>query len=84
MGGHWWSVVTVWVATLAAGVALALRGPVGAAAELGALVLAVAVVVAFVLQLVVADRVGFVARLTASVCGSLVIVVMTTALGLVR
>ena len=81
MGGHWWSVVTVWVATLAAGVALALRG---AAAELGALVLAVAVVVAFVLQLVVADRVGFVARLTASVCGSLVIVVVTTALGLVR
>lgn len=84
MGGHWWSVVTVWAATLAAALALALRGPVGAAAELATLVLAVAVVVAFVLQLVVADRVGFVARLTASVCGSFVIVVVTTALSLLR
>ena len=76
--------MTVWAATLLAGLALALGGPVGATAELATLVLAVAVVIAFVLQLVVADRVGFVARLTASVCGSLVIVVVTTALGLVR
>ena len=84
MGGHGWSVVTVWGATLVAALAVALVGPVGAAAELATLVLAVAVVVAFVLQLIVADRVGFVARLTASVCGSLLIVVVTTGIGLLR
>lgn len=84
MGGHWWSVGVVWAATLVAALALALGGPVGAAAELSTLVLAVAVVLSFVLQLVVADRIGFVARLTASVCGSFVIVVATTVIGLLR
>lgn len=84
MGGHWWSVGVVWAATLAAALALALNGPAGATAQLSTLILAVAVVLSFVLQLVVADRIGFVARLTASVCGSFVIVVATTVIGLLR
>lgn len=76
MNGHWWSVAAVWVATIAAAVVVgAVQRPAAVLAALP-LVLAGAVVVAFAVQLVVADRIGFVHRLTASASGAFAIVLV--------
>jgi hypothetical protein len=83
MNGHWWSIWVVWAATLAGAAALVIALP-GRALPLLPLLLAVALVAAFGLQLVVADRVGLVVRLTASACGSFVIVLVAALLALVR
>lgn len=83
MNGHWWSIWVVWAATLVAAAALVVALP-DRALPLLPLLLAVAVVTAFGLQLAVADRVGLVIRLTASACGSLVIVLVAALLALVR
>jgi hypothetical protein len=83
MNGHWWSIGVAWVVTLAGAAALIIGAP-GRALPLLPLLLALALVAAFGLQLVVADRVGLVVRLTASACGSLVIVLVAALLALVR
>ena len=83
MDGHRWSIWVAWAATLVAAAALVLVLPDRAPALLP-LLLALSVVAAFGLQLVVADRVGLVARLTASACGSLAIVLLAALLALVR
>lgn len=83
MNGHWWSIWVAWGATLAGAAAL-VAGLPDRALPLLPLLLAVALVAAFGLQLVVADRVGLVSRLTASACGSLAIVLVAALLALVR
>jgi hypothetical protein len=83
MNGHWWSIWTAWAITLAAAAVLVIALP-GRALPLLPLLLAVALVAAFGLQLAVADRVGLVVRLTASACGSLVIVLVAALLAAVR
>jgi hypothetical protein len=83
MNGHWWSVVAAWVVTVAGAAALVIALPDRALALLP-LLLALTIVVAFVLQLVVADKVGLMLRLTASSLGSLAIVLVAALLALVR
>lgn len=83
MNGHRWSVWLAWVVTLAGAAALGIALP-DRALPLLPLLLALSVVAAFGLQLVVADRVGLVARLTASACGSLAIVLVAALLALIR
>jgi hypothetical protein len=83
MNGHWWSIWVAWAATLVGAAALVILLP-GRALPLLPLLLALAVVAAFGLQLLVADRVGLVLRLTASAFGSLVIVLVAALLALVR
>lgn len=83
MNGHWWSVVVAWAVTVAGAAALVIALPDRALALLP-LLLALALVVAFLLQLVVADKVGLMLRLTASACGSLAIVLVAALLALVR
>jgi hypothetical protein len=80
--GHWAPTVVVWVLTLVAG------GVVAAVAErpdrpaLFALALAGVVVVTFCLQLISADRRGFVLRLMVSTLGALGILVIASLVGL--
>ena len=83
MNGHWWSVVVAWLATVVGAAVLVIALPDRALALLP-LLLALTIVVAFVLQLVVADKVGLMLRLTASGCGSLAIVLVAALLALVR
>ncbi len=83
MNAHRWSVWVAWAATLAAAAALVVALP-DRALPLLPLLLALSLVAAFGLQLVVADRVGLVSRLTASACGSLAIVLLAALLALVR
>jgi hypothetical protein len=83
MNGHWWSIWVAWAATLAGAVALVIGVP-DRALPLLPLLLAVSIVAAFGLQLVVADRVGLVLRLTASACGSFVLVLVAALIALVR
>jgi hypothetical protein len=83
MNGHWWSVVVAWAATVAGAAAVVIALP-HQALPLLPLLLALSVVLAFVLQLVVADKDGLMARLTASGCGSLAIVLVAALLALVR
>jgi hypothetical protein len=83
MNGHWWSIWVAWAATLVGAAVLVIALP-DRALPLLPLLLALAVVAAFALQLAVADRVGLVLRLTASACGSLVIVLVAALLALVR
>jgi hypothetical protein len=83
MNGHWWSVVVAWAVTVAGAAAVVILLPHQALALLP-LLLALALVAAFVLQLVVADKEGLVARLTASGCGSLAIVLVAALLALIR
>ena len=83
MNGHWWSVVVAWVITVAGAAALVVVLPDRALALLP-LLLSLALVAAFLLQLVVADRIGLMLRLTASACGSLAIVLVAALLALVR
>jgi hypothetical protein len=83
MNGHWWSIWTAWAATVAGAAALVIAVP-GRALPLLPLLLAMALVVAFGLQLAVADRVGLVLRLTASACGSLAVVLVAALLAALR
>ena len=83
MNGHWWSIWAAWAATVVGAALLVIAVP-GRALPLLPLLLAVSLVAAFGLQLAVADRVGLVRRLTASSCGSLVIVLVAALLALVR
>ena len=64
--------------------AVALVAPQATSGRLAVLVLAGSVVLSFVLQLAVADRVGFVARLTASACGAFVLAAAGGLIGLLR
>jgi hypothetical protein len=79
MNGHWWSIWAAWAVTLVGAAAVVIALP-HRALPLLPLVLAVTLVVAFGLQLAVADRVGLVLRLTASACGSLGIVLVAALL----
>jgi len=83
MNGHWWSIWVAWAATLVGAAVLVLVLP-DRALQLLPLLLALSLVAAFALQLLVADRVGLVLRLTASALGSLVIVLVAALLALVR
>jgi hypothetical protein len=83
MNGHWWSIWAAWAVTLLGGAVLVIALP-SRALPLLPLLLAVSVVASFGLQLAVADRVGLVLRLTASACGSLVIVLVAALLALLR
>ena len=83
MNGHWWSVLAAWAVTLAGAVVLVVALPAHALPVLP-LLLAVAVVASFALQLAVADRVGLVLRLTASACGALAIVLVAALLAALR
>lgn len=83
MNGHWWSIWAAWALTLVGAVVLVVALP-GHALPVLPLLLAVAVVASFGLQLAVADRVGLVLRLTASACGSLAIVLVAALLAALR
>ena len=70
MRGHWASIVAVWATAAVAAVVVSLVAPADLRATALPLVLAVSVLVSFVLQLAVSERVGFVTRLTASSLGA--------------
>lgn len=74
-----WAVGAVWALTLLAGVVVAVALSRAAALPGLALVLAGAVVAAFVLQMAGGQRAGFVDRLTASVAGAFGIVLAVAA-----
>jgi hypothetical protein len=71
MKGHWAATVVVWVLATAGGIAVLAAAERPDRAGLFALVLAGAVFATFCLQLVAADREGFVLRLTVSTLGAL-------------
>ena len=74
MRTHRWSVVAAWAVAAVAAVAVVAAVPRPLAPMTLVLVLALSVVVSFALQLVVADRVGLVSRLTSSACGCALVV----------
>jgi len=82
MKGHWAGIVAIWIATTAAAVVALVA--LGADERLKGLtlVLAGAVVLTFCVQLLVAEKVGFVTRLTASVLGAFGVVVLASLVGL--
>jgi hypothetical protein len=72
----WWAVGAVWLGTLiAAGIIAATVAGSFVWAVL-TLAVAVSVVIGIVVQLAVGEQHGFVERLTATVCGSLVLVLL--------
>jgi hypothetical protein len=80
--GHWAPTVVVWVLTVVAGGAVAAAADRTDRAALFALALAGAAVVTFCLQLISADRRGFVLRLMVSTLGALAILVVASLAGL--
>ncbi len=76
MRGHLPSIVAVWATAAVAAVVVALVAPADLRAVALPLVVAMSVLVSFVLQLAVSERVGFVTRLTASSLGAAVAVVV--------
>ncbi len=81
MKGHWVGVVVIWIAT-AVGAAV---GVVVLATDERlkglSLILAGAVVLTFCVQLLVAEKVGFVTRLTASALGAFGVVLLASLVG---
>ena len=84
MNGHWWSIVAAWAVAVVAVVAIEAAFAPGRVLPLLPLVLAGTVVVAFGLQLAVADRLGFVRRLTASALGAFGVVLIGSAIAAAR
>jgi hypothetical protein len=79
----WWAVAAVWVGTLVAAAIIAVAVP-GAFVWAGlTLAGAVSMVLAFVVQLVVGEQVGFVERLVATSCGSFLLVLVVALVRLV-
>jgi hypothetical protein len=82
MKGHWAGIVSIWIVTAAAAV-VALVVLDGDQRLKGlSLVLSGAVVLTFCVQLLVAEKVGFVTRLTSSVLGAFGVVLLASLVGL--
>ena len=84
MNAHRWAVWTVWGAALVGVVAVLATVPSAVLAGALMLVLAACMLLAFVLQLGVADRVGLVARLSAASVGAFVVVLIGALVALLR